>query len=147
MTRSPRYCEAVPDSSFRALGVDLGELMIFLPWLFRWTFLAYVALAVIVIRRDFWPALNWFCGGLLKPFGQTRRSGPLANVTNKAHNARQKGASARCTAWSFSLLPGVIWRYPWFWLNPDGLRVFPGLHCVYACTDWPEGALPLTAGA
>jgi PAS domain S-box-containing protein len=42
--------------------------MSFLSWLYLWAFLAYVALAVIVIRRDPWSALNWFCGGFLLCF-------------------------------------------------------------------------------
>lgn len=42
--------------------------MTFLSWLYLWAFLAYVALAVIVIRRDHWSALNWFCFGFLLCF-------------------------------------------------------------------------------
>jgi PAS domain S-box-containing protein len=42
--------------------------MTLLSWLYLWAFLAYVILAVIVIRRDPWSSLNWFCFGFLLCF-------------------------------------------------------------------------------
>jgi PAS domain S-box-containing protein len=39
--------------------------MTLLSWIFLLAFLTYAALAVVVLRRDPWSALNWFCGGFL----------------------------------------------------------------------------------